>query len=122
MHIFYIFQRRRKVLKMNISTQKQPPEVFYKKRCSSKFRRIHRKTPVPENFFNKVAGLRLCNFTKKESLAQVFSREFCEISKKTFFTEHLRTTATDYDKKIVRIVYNNYLLKSLERFVSKTEK
>ena len=30
-----------------------------------------------------------------ETLAQVFSCEFCEISKKTFFTEHLRTTASD---------------------------
>ena len=26
------------------------------KRCSSKFRQIHRKTPVPERFFNKVAA------------------------------------------------------------------
>ena len=26
-----------------------------------------------------------CNFTKKETLAQMFSCEFCEISKKTFF-------------------------------------
>ena len=30
------------------------------------------------------------NFIKKETLAQVFSYEFCEISKNTFFTEHLR--------------------------------
>ena len=27
-----------------------------------------------------------CNFIKKESLAQAFSCEFCEISKNTFFT------------------------------------
>ena len=26
-----------------------------------------------------------CNFIKKETLAQVFSFEFCEISKNTFF-------------------------------------
>ena len=32
--------------------------------------------------FNKVAA---CNFIKKETLAQIFSCEFCEISKKTFF-------------------------------------
>ena len=31
-----------------------------------------------------------CNFIKKESLAQVFLCEFCETSKNTFFTEHLR--------------------------------
>ena len=33
-----------------------------------------------------------CNFIKKETLAQVFSCEFCGISKNTFITEHLRAT------------------------------
>ena len=32
---------------------------------------------------------RVCNFIKKETLAQVFSWEFCEISKNTLFREHL---------------------------------
>ena len=48
-------------------------------------------------FFNKVAGLspatllkkrlwpEVCNFIKKETLAQVFSSVFCEISKNIFF-------------------------------------
>ena len=32
--------------------QNNPPEVFYKKRCSWKFRKIHKKTPtVPESLF-----------------------------------------------------------------------
>ena len=35
-------------------------------------------------------------FIKKETLAQVFSYEFCEISKNTFFTENLRATASDF--------------------------
>ena len=35
-------------------------------------------------FFNKVAGLRPANWLKKETLAQVFSCEFCEISKLLF--------------------------------------
>ena len=30
-----------------------------------------------------------CKFIKKEALAQVFSCEFCELFKNTFFTEHL---------------------------------
>ena len=34
------------------------------------------------------------NFIKKEALAQVFSCEFCKISKNTFFTEYLWTTAS----------------------------
>ena len=36
----------------------------------------------------------VCSFIKKETLAQVFSYEFCEISKNTSFTEHLWTTAS----------------------------
>ena len=51
----------------NVKKQKQPPEVFCKKSC---------------------------NFIKKESLAQVFSCEFCEISKNTFFTEHVWATVS----------------------------
>ena len=35
-----------------------------------------------------------CNFIKKKTLAQVFSCEFCEISKNTFFIEHLWTAAS----------------------------
>ena len=34
------------------------------------------------------------NFIKKETLAQVFSCDFCKISKMTFFTEHLRATTS----------------------------
>ena len=61
----------------------------------------------PPNYFGlKFLGLPLklggggcyhaqaCNFSKKETLAQVFSWEFCEISKSTFFTEHLWMTAS----------------------------
>ena len=35
--------------------------------------------------FNKVAGLKACNFIKKETLSQVFSCEFCKISTNIFF-------------------------------------
>ena len=60
-----------------MNLQKQPPGAFCKKMCSRKFHKIHRKTPVPETFLNKVAGLRpatlfkkwlwprACNFIKK---------------------------------------------------------
>ena len=68
--------------RFTLKCQKQLPEVFCKKRCSEKFRKIHRKTHVPEPFF------------KKETLEQVFSCEFCKISKNTCFREHLQTTAS----------------------------
>ena len=38
-----------------------------------------------ELFFNKSLQPQTCNFIKRETLVQVFSREFCEISKNTFF-------------------------------------
>ena len=45
--------------------------------------------------FNKVAGqVYDCNFIKIEALPQVFSCEFCEISKNTFFTEYVWATAS----------------------------
>ena len=51
---------------------------------------------MPESFFNKVAGrgCRTAKEAKKETLALVFFCEFYEISKKTFFTEHLQATAS----------------------------
>ena len=51
------------------------------------------KNGVAQNF-TKITGKHLRNFIKKDTLAQVFFCEFCEISKNIFFTEHLRTTAS----------------------------
>ena len=48
-----------------IKVQKQPPEVFCKKGCSENFFEFHKKTPVLESLFNKVAGLRTWNVIKK---------------------------------------------------------
>ena len=55
------------------------------------------------------------NFIKKETLAQVFSREFCENSENTFFTEHLRATVSAYTQKGIQKLF----LKVLQ-FCSKT--
>ena len=65
--------------------QMQPPRCSVKKvfwQISKKYTGKHQGL-----FFNKVAGI-------KTSLGQVFSCEFCEIFKNTFFTEHLWTTAS----------------------------
>ena len=72
--------------------------MFYKKGILRNFARYTERNLCQSLFFNKVAGLRpitllkmrlwhRCfpdNFIKKETLAQVFSCEFCEISN-TFF-------------------------------------
>ena len=44
--------------------------------------------------FNKVAGLRSTTLLKKRLWHRCFPAEFCEISKNTFSTKHLRTTAS----------------------------
>ena len=69
----------------SFTSQRQPPEMFYKKgnlRIFTKFTGKHLYQSTPH----------ACNFIKKETLSQVFSCEFCKVSKNTFFTEHLWTT------------------------------
>ena len=56
-------------------------------------------------FFNKAVGLSTCNFIEKETLIQVLSCEFCEISKNTFFTEHLWATASGNLKQTLSLDY-----------------
>ena len=46
-------------------------------------------------FFNLIK-LQACNFIKKETLAQVFSSEFCKISKNTFFYRTPRVVASEW--------------------------
>ena len=72
-----------------------------------KDRRSHLKYSVRKGVlrnFAKFTGKHLCqslsfnkvvpyNFIKKETVAQLFSCEFCEIFKNTFLTEHLWATA-----------------------------
>ena len=66
-------------------------------RCSVKegvlrnFAKLPGKHLCQRLIFNKVAAqVKAFNFIKKESLAQVFSCEFCEISKIILFIGHLR--------------------------------
>ena len=61
-------------------------------RCSVKEVFLQISQNSQENTCARVSFLRkpqACNFIKKETLAQVFSCEFCKISKNTFFIEHL---------------------------------
>ena len=51
------------------------------RRCSlkkmfQKFRKLHRKTPVLESLFNKVAGLKTCNLIKKRFQRRCFLLKF----------------------------------------------
>ena len=58
---------------------------------------------------------------KKETLAQVFSCEFCKIYRNTFFTEHLRATASAFIFStsaffLIRLSFE-YFLKVPSRFI-----
>ena len=56
----------------------RPPEVFYKKRCSLKFHKIHRKTPVPCSFIKK----RLWHRCFPENFAKFLRIPFLQNKKK----------------------------------------
>ena len=78
----YKYFENEKYLNLNLrSNRGSRPEVFCKKGALRNFTKFTGKHLCQSLFFRLVAF----NFIKKETLAQVFSREFCEISKDTFF-------------------------------------
>ena len=66
------------------------PEVFYKKTVRKNFAIFIRKYLYwsPFSFFQK-------RFYQKDTPTQVFSCEYSEISKNTYFEEHVRTAASE---------------------------
>ena len=69
-----------------VKVRSSRPDVFCKKGDLRNFAKFTEKHLCQSPFFNKVASLRsdACNFIKKETLTQVFSCEFCEITKNNF--------------------------------------
>ena len=61
------------------------PELLCKKGVLKNFPKFTGKHLSLTLFFHDVAGLIVYNFVEKETLAQVFSWEFYEVSKNTFF-------------------------------------
>ena len=61
--------------------------------CHEKFGKIHRKTPVQESVFNKVAGWWFATLLKKKLLHRHFPFNFCEILDCFFSTHYIRTTS-----------------------------
>ena len=59
--------------------------MFCKEGILGNFTRFTGKHLCQSLFFNEVAGLRPATLLKKQTLIQVFSYEFCEICKNTFF-------------------------------------
>ena len=75
--------------KMSLQSLKAATEGVLWKKVFLKFSKIYMKTPVPES----------CNFIKQETDTQVFSFKFCEIFKNCYFTEYLRTTASQIESR-----------------------
>ena len=73
------------LLKRKKGSRSSRPTVFCEKGVLRNFAKFTGKHLCQSLFFNKFLF-----FIKKETLAQTFSCEFYEISKNTFFTEHLR--------------------------------
>ena len=78
-------------LKTRVEPQKQPLELFCKKRCSEKFCKFHRKIPVLKSLFNRVAGLEECSFIKKRLQHRCFPVKFPK-----FIRTHNLRSENDY--------------------------
>ena len=74
----------RKQIKKDLVLRCSRAKVFYKKGVLRTFEKFTGKHLCQSLFFNKVAGPRPAALSKKETLAQVFSCEFCKISNNTF--------------------------------------
>ena len=77
--------------------QKQSPEVFYIKKVFLEIlQNSQENTCVRDSFLIELQTSQ--QHFKKETLAQAVSCEYCEISKNTFFAEHLWATASGLQK------------------------
>ena len=66
--------------------QKQPPEMFCKKGVLKSLAIF-----TGEHLCRRLLLIKLQACVRKETPTQVFSCEYCEIFKNTYFEEHLRT-------------------------------
>ena len=80
-------------------------------RCSIKkgvfrnFTKVTGKHLCQSLFFNKVAGLRCATLLKKKLWYRCFPVNFAKFFRTSFFTEHLRVTASEEAKSALMICY-----------------
>ena len=70
----------------------RPLAFCCKKAVLRKFAKFTGKHQCQSVFFNKIVGLRSATLLKKETLAQVFSCKFCEISENILFRNFAKFT------------------------------
>ena len=78
---------------------KENPEMFCKKDVLQNFAKFTGKHLCQSLYFNKVT-VYACNFIKKETLAQVFSCKFSEMSKKKFSYRTPPVAASAFFRKV----------------------
>ena len=71
------------------------------------------------NLLIKLLTLQICNFIKNESLAQMFSCEFCKISKNTCFGQHHRRLLLIIQKQPSEVFCEKYVLRNFAKFIEK---
>ena len=93
--IFLLFQflltdfRKEKIYLISNFLRSSRSQIFCKIGVLKKLHKIHRKTPLLESVFNKVAGLKAWNFIKKRLQQDIFLWILHKFSK-SLFTEHLQ--------------------------------
>ena len=83
-----------KIVSLKIETEAATRVVLCEKVFLKILQNSQENTCARASFLIKLQAW-VCNFIEKDTLIQVFSCEFCEISKNTFFKEHLWTTPSD---------------------------
>ena len=91
--------------------QKQPPEVFRKRRYSWNFSKFIGKHLCWSVFFNKAAGFRPETVFKKTP-AHVFCCAFSEIFKNTYFVEHLPNGCSLKYEREFELTFQSFIVKN----------
>ena len=105
-----------------LSNKSSRPDIFCKKVVLRNFTgksKSQENTLTRDSFLTKLPASS-CNFIKKEALAQVFSCEFCEISRKLFFIEHLCWLLLLYQRKkcFCKTIHSEINLKSKQNRIT----
>ena len=85
------------------------PEVFCKKGVLRNFAKFTEKHLYQSLFFNYVESLKDCSFIKKETLVEVLSCEFCDISKNIFSYKTPPVAASEHLLKVTAVKRGTHL-------------
>ena len=94
--------------------QKQLFIGVFQSGCSQKYHKIHKKTPVLEFLFDKVAGLKAYNFNKKRLLHRCFPVNIAKFLRTALFIEHLWWLLLYLFNKVAGLKTSNVIKKKLK--------